>query len=94
MPAPVSSSVFPFCLTPFADVVSLDAKFDCGTDDCDSEGARNSSSAAMAPLVDFALRGMMVGKGSGSVYGTRKRGIAPTSRDSILLSSKLHHARM
>jgi hypothetical protein len=48
----------------------------------------------MAPLVDFALRGMMVGKGSGSVYGTRKRGIAPTSRDSILLSSKLHHARM
>jgi hypothetical protein len=67
MPAPVSSNVFPFCFTPFADVVSLLAKLDFGTDDVDKLGARNSRSAAMAPLVVFALAGIILGRGRGSV---------------------------
>jgi hypothetical protein len=67
MPAPVSNSVFPFCRTPFADVVSFDDMLDRGTLECDNEGARKSNSAAIAPLVVFALLGMMVGSGSGSV---------------------------
>jgi hypothetical protein len=67
MPAPVSSNVFPCCLTPFADVVSLEDMLDCGIDECGSDGDRKFNNAAMAPLVVFALAGMMVGRGRGSV---------------------------
>lgn len=41
-----------------------------------SEGDRKATSAAMAPCVVDALGGIIRGRGSGSVYGTRRRGIA------------------
>jgi hypothetical protein len=76
MPAPVSSNVLPFWLTPLADVVSLLEILDSGTVDLGRLGAKNSKSAAIAPLVEFALAGIILGRGRGSVYGTRRRGIA------------------
>jgi len=42
----------------------------------DSEGERKSMSAAIAPDVVFALAGIILGNGRGSVYGTRRIAIA------------------
>lgn len=72
MPAPVSSSVFPSRLDPAdrKEALILEEVF-LGRD-----GARKSTSAATAPLEVDALLGIILGRGKGSVYGTRRRGIA------------------
>lgn len=47
-----------------------------GAVEAGSEGDRKSTSAAIAPLEVLALVGIILGKGKGSVYGMRRRGIA------------------
>lgn len=42
----------------------------------DNEGDRKSTSAAMAPDVVVAFAGIILGRGRGSVYGTRRMAIA------------------
>lgn len=41
----------------------------------ESEGLRKSTKLAIAPEAVFALAGIILGEGSGSVYGMRKTGI-------------------
>lgn len=79
MPAPVRSSVLP-SLSPRSCRDIADERVWDGVVVDDSDGAKKSTSAAIAPLVVFALAGIMRGRGRGSVYGTRRRGIARTRK--------------
>jgi hypothetical protein len=67
MPAPVSSNVFPSFLTPFTEVFNREEILDCGVALAPNDGARKSTSAAIAPLGVFALVGIIFGRGRGSV---------------------------
>jgi hypothetical protein len=69
MPAPVRRSVWAL---PLPLLFLRLIPYECRA--AGNVGARNSASAAIAPAGLFARAGIIVGAGSGSVYGMRRRG--------------------